>query len=68
MQKDNGKNILLFVREKNKDSYGNTMSYVFLGKVFYQSHYGSKPMSITWKLERDIPAFLWKEMAKMAVG
>lgn len=67
-QQDSHKNILLFVRERNKDSNGNTMSYVFLGKVFYQSHYGSKPMSITWKLEREIPAFLWKEMAKMAVG
>jgi len=65
---ENHKNILLFVRERSKDSNGNTMSYVFLGKVFYQSHYGSKPMSITWKLERDIPAFLWKEMAKMSVG
>ncbi|HHD92369.1 MAG TPA: DUF3427 domain-containing protein, partial [Candidatus Portnoybacteria bacterium] len=66
-QKDH-KTILLFVREKNKDSSGKTMSYVFLGKVFFQSFYGSKPMSITWKLERDIPAFLWKEIAKMAVG
>jgi superfamily II DNA or RNA helicase len=67
-QQENHKNILLFVRERNKNSIGNTISYVFLGKVFYQSHYGSKPMSITWKLEQDIPSFLWKEMAKMAVG
>jgi superfamily II DNA or RNA helicase len=65
---ENHKNILLFVREKNKDTLGNTMPYVFLGKVFYQSHYGSKPMSINWKLEKEIPAFLWKEIAKMAVG
>ncbi len=66
-QKSN-KNILLFVREKNTDTFGNTMSYVFLGKVFYKEHHGSKPISITWKLEKDIPAFLWKEIAKMAVG
>ncbi len=36
-QQDNHKNIFLFARERNKDSNGNTMSYVFLGKVFYQS-------------------------------
>jgi len=66
-QQENHKSILLFVRERNKDANGSTMSYVFLGKVFYQSHYGSKPMSITWRLEKDIPSFLWKEMAKMAV-
>ncbi len=64
----NNKNILLFVREKNKDAFGNTMSYVFLGKVFYKEYYGSKPMNITWKLEKNIPAFLWKEIAKMAIG
>ena len=64
----NNKNILLFVREKNKDAFGNTMSYVFLGKVFYQNHYGTKPMSIHWRLEKEIPPFLWKKIAKMAVG
>ncbi|MBE0499331.1 MAG: DUF3427 domain-containing protein [Campylobacterales bacterium] len=65
---ENNKNILLFVREKNVDTFNNTLSYVFLGKVFYKEHQGSKPMSITWKLEKEIPPFLWKEIAKMAVG
>jgi hypothetical protein len=44
------------------------MTYVCLGKVFYKSHYGSQPMSITWELENKIPPFLWKNIAKMAVG
>ena len=65
---ENNKNILLFVREKNVDAFKNTLSYVFLGKVFYKEHQGTKPMSITWKLEKEIPPFLWKEIAKMAVG
>lgn len=63
-----GKNILLFVRERNTDEYKNTMGFVFLGKVNYRSHYGSKPMSIEWDLEIPIPSFLWKASGKMAVG
>lgn len=63
-----GKIILLFVREKNQDEYKNTMSYVFLGKANFVEYYGSKPMSITWKLQTPMPHSLWKESAKMAVG
>ena len=60
-QRLNGQNILLFVRETNKNQYKTTNSFVFLGKVNYIDHYGSKPMSINWKLERSIPAYLWKD-------
>ncbi|ADG94391.1 type III restriction protein res subunit [Arcobacter nitrofigilis DSM 7299] len=63
-----GKNIVLFVRESNHDKNKNTMTYICLGKVFYKSHYGSQPMSINWELEEEIPPFLWKNIAKMAVG
>jgi len=63
-----GKNIILFVRESNHDKNKNTMTYICLGKVFYKSHYGSQPMSITWELEEEIPPFLWSSIAKMAVG
>ncbi|MDO8727069.1 MAG: DUF3427 domain-containing protein [Candidatus Methanoperedens sp.] len=66
--KEKGKSILLFVREKNTDEFGNTMSYVFLGHVYYIEHYGSKPMSIKWGLQVPIPPYIWKETAKMAVG
>ncbi len=61
------KNIILFVRESNHDEYKNIMTYICLGKVFYKEHYGTQPMSITWELENEIPAFLWKSIAKMAV-
>lgn len=66
--KNKGKHILLFVREKAKDEYGNTMGYVFLGEADYVEHYGSKPMSITWQLRIPMPAYLWKASAKLAVG
>lgn len=65
---ENEKTILLFMREKNTDEFGNTMGYVFLGIVNFKEYYGSKPMSITWELKEPIPPFLWKNSVKMAVG
>ncbi len=62
------KKILLFVRERNEDEYGNTMAYVFLGEGNLAEHYGAKPMSIKWQLQEPMPPFLWKDSAKMAVG
>ena len=63
-----GKNILLFVRERNKDEYNNTMAYVFLGAGRFIKSYGSKPMNIEWELKEPMPPYLWKYSAKMAVG
>jgi len=63
-----GRKILLFVRERNEDEYGNTMGFVFLGDVNLMDHYGAKPMSIKWELTEPMPPYLWKEAAKMAVG
>ena len=66
--KNSGKTILLFVRESNKNEFGNTMSYVFLGAGDITEHYGSKPMNIKWKLREPIPPYLMKASAKMAIG
>lgn len=63
-----GKKILLFVRERNEDEYGNTMGFVFLGEARYVRHEGSKPMSITWELKLPMPHFLWSEAGKLSVG
>jgi superfamily II DNA or RNA helicase len=60
--------ILLFVREKNKDEYGNTMGYVFVGEGQLREHYGAKPMSIKWELNEPLPHYLWKDAAKLRVG
>ena len=59
--------ILLFVREYNEEN-GFTSPYYFLGPANYVKHEGSRPMSIIWKLEHPMPAHLWKETGKMAVG
>lgn len=64
----NGKKILLFVREKNKDEFGNTMGYVFVGEGRLIDHYGAKPMNIKWELNEPMPHFLWKDAAKLVAG
>lgn len=66
--RENEKKILLFVREKNKDEFGNTIAYVFIGEAFLKEHYGEKPMNIKWELNEPIPHYLWKDAAKLRVG
>ena len=62
------KKILLFVREQNENEYRYTMSYVFLGLADFQQSSGAKPMNIEWKLKEPMPAYIWKESGKLAVG
>jgi hypothetical protein len=57
----------LFVREFRQDPAG-TAPYTFLGLADYLQHEGSKPMSITWKLHRPIPAKYLKKTNKLVVG
>ena len=51
-----GSHILLFVRETKKSVYGDGAPYVFLGPADYVSHEGERPMAITWRLRRPMPA------------
>lgn len=67
-QKERDKTILLFVRESKTDADGFTKGYVFVGPVNFIESTGSKPMSITWKLEKEMPHFIWQESAKLRVG
>ena len=62
------KRILLFVREKAKNEFGNTLGYVFVGEGELKDHYGSKPMSINWELYEPMPHYLWKDAAKLSIG
>lgn len=66
--KENEKKILLFVREKADDEFGNTMGYVFIGEGSINNYRGSKPMNIEWELHEPIPHYLWKDAVKMRVG
>lgn len=67
-QKENHKIFLLFVREQGKDENGRTMGFVNFGPVDFVKYEGSQPMNITWKLKHPMPAYLWHETAKLAVG
>ncbi len=64
----NSKKILLFIREKNADEYGNTIAYVFVGEGSINEYSGSKPMNIKWNLKQSLPHYLWKDAAKLQVG
>jgi superfamily II DNA or RNA helicase/HKD family nuclease len=57
--------ILLFVRE-DKEQNGLACPYDFLGPVLYESHNGSRPMSIIWRLMHAIPARLLSSTKRMA--
>lgn len=59
--------VLLFVREFKTDTSG-TAPYTFLGLVDYVKNEGSKPMNITWRLRRPIPAKYLKKTNKLVVG
>ena len=59
--------ILLFVRE-NKNSYGVSSSYCFLGPADYVSHNGSRPINVEWKLRYKMPARLCRMTERMAIA
>jgi len=67
-QADLNKRILLFVREQNDDEFGFTMSYVFLGEAKFITSTGAKPMNVEWQLHEPMPAYIWKESGKLAIG
>ncbi|HQR08043.1 MAG TPA: DUF3427 domain-containing protein, partial [Gemmatales bacterium] len=59
--------ILLFSRQE-KRKHGLAMPYSFLGPVDYQSHQGSRPMTIVWQLRYPIPARLLRVTARLAIA
>lgn len=64
-----GSKIILFVREYKKDSLtGGAANYTFLGLAQYVSHEGSRPMNITWHLNKRIPAKFLKKTNKLVVA
>ena len=55
---------LLFVRETKSLPSGLSAPYHFLGPCTYVSHTGSRPISITWKLQHHVPTRLLRTMAR----
>ena len=68
--KKRGSKVLLFVREFKSDRIipNGVGAYTFLGTANYVTHSGSRPMNITWKLDRPIPAKYLKKTNKLVVG
>lgn len=64
-----GSRVLLFVREFKQDAVlQKAAAYTFLGTATYVKHEGSRPMSITWKLDDPIPAKFLRTTNKLVVG
>jgi superfamily II DNA or RNA helicase/HKD family nuclease len=59
--------ILLFTRETADDETGLTMPYTCLGQLDYVQHTGEKPIAITWKLQRPMPAEVFSNAAAVAL-
>ena len=67
--KAKGTKVLLFVREFKSDRItGGAAAYTYLGTANYTKHTGSKPMNITWRLDKPIPAKFLKKTNKLVVG
>ena len=67
--KERGSKVLLFVREFKSDRVtGGAEAYTYLGTANYVKHQGSRPMNITWNLDRPIPAKFLKKTNKLVVG
>ena len=67
--KERGSKVLLFVREFKSDRVtGGAEAYTYLGTANYVKHQGSRPMNITWRLDRPIPAKFLKKTNKLVVG
>lgn len=66
--RERGSKVLLFVREFKTDNLsGSAAAYTYLGTANYVKHEGSKPMNITWELDRPIPAKFLKKTNKLVV-
>ncbi|MBT0566050.1 DUF3427 domain-containing protein [Williamsia sp. CHRR-6] len=54
-QRETGRTVLLFVRDRPTGPMGAN-PFLCLGPVDYVSHEGERPIAITWKLQRPMPA------------
>lgn len=60
----NGGRVLFFVREYKKEGVFAS-PFTCLGFADFQSHYGSAPISIVWKMEEPIPGFVMRKTVKI---
>jgi superfamily II DNA or RNA helicase len=62
-----GRHVMLLVRPSNKDAWGRTAPFTFLGPATYVSHTGERPMAIVWRLHRPMPMDVFR-VARVAAG
>lgn len=58
-----GSHVLLFTRVRKENENRHPEPYVFHGTVRYVEHRGERPMAITWKLDEEMPADLFRRAA-----
>ena len=63
-QRVNGGKVLFFVREYKKEG-GFASPFTCLGLADFQSHYGSAPISIVWKMKEALPGFVMRKTVKV---
>ena len=59
-QLTSGVNVLFYVREYKKEATFAS-PFTCLGFADFQSHYGSAPISIVWKMKESLPGFVMKK-------
>ncbi len=59
--------VLIFTRDTADDETGLTMPYTCIGQADYVQHRGEKPIAITWKLHRPMPADVYADAAAVAL-
>ncbi|MEV4383298.1 DUF3427 domain-containing protein [Streptosporangium sp. NPDC049644] len=58
-----GSHVLLFTRERKKDENGYAEPFIFHGTARYVEHRGERPMAVTWRLDEEMPADLFRRAA-----
>ncbi|MGA4506354.1 DUF3427 domain-containing protein [Propionibacteriaceae bacterium G1746] len=54
-QRQNGGQVLIFMREQGTTEFGQGAPYLLLGEADYVQHQGDRPIAITWQLRRPMP-------------
>ncbi|KIA73924.1 type III restriction enzyme, res subunit [Arthrobacter sp. MWB30] len=61
-----GSHVVLLTRDTAEDETGLTVPYTCLGQADYVQHSGEKPIAITWRLHRPMPADAFATAAAVA--
>jgi hypothetical protein len=54
--REQGTHVALFVREAPRDDLGDGVPFLLLGLCDHVEHRGERPIAITWRLRRPMPA------------